>query len=90
MTSDRRSCGQCHSRSYDKGRATDGRRAYRCACCGCIWTEGLQGRAPSYSPQRQGYQFADSGATPDPFGGMTPERSMAAVRRMMRGSPDEA
>ena len=46
----------------------DGRRAYRCTCCGNIWTEGLQGRQRKYSEQRPGYQFKDTGAA-SPNGG---------------------
>lgn len=55
-------CANCGRDHIDKGRAFDGRRAYRCRCCGLVWTEGMQGRAPRYSAQRMGYQFADSGA----------------------------
>ena len=50
-------------RFYDKGRAVDGRRAYRCRVCGATWTEGLQGRKRRWSPQRDGNQFHDTGAT---------------------------
>jgi hypothetical protein len=50
----------------DKGRAPDGRRAYRCRTCGCVWTEGLQGKKQSWNPQRQQYQFADTGAHKGP------------------------
>ena len=55
-------CGTCHKRATDKGRAWDGRRAYRCRLCGQTWTFGLQGRRRRFSPQRIGYQFADTGA----------------------------
>ena len=53
-------CGHCNQPRPKKGRAFDGRRAYRCANCGNTWTNGLQGRERKYSPQREGYQFADS------------------------------
>jgi len=46
----------------EKGRAMDGRRAYRCPVCVSVWTEGMQGRVKRYSSQRPGYQFADTGA----------------------------
>lgn len=61
----RRACSRCLSPSIDKGRAWDGRRAYRCRACRHEWTEGWQGMARQRpSPQRQsGHQFADSGAT---------------------------
>lgn len=50
-------CPICRQGKPDKGRAFDGRRAYRCKSCGFIWTEGLQGRKRRYSKQRPGYQF---------------------------------
>ena len=53
-------CGHCRQPGPKKGRAFDGRRAYRCGNCGNTWTDGLQGRERNYSPQREGYQFADS------------------------------
>ena len=53
-------CHKCSSSDLDKGRAFDGRRAYRCKQCGNVWTNGLQGRKRQYSQQREGYQFADS------------------------------
>ena len=53
-------CGSCKGRSFDKGRAMDGRRAYRCRGCGAVHTCGMQGRKKTYSPQRPGYQFADT------------------------------
>ena len=56
MTTERR-CARCNSANIEKGRARDGRRAYRCQC-GNIWTEGMQGRKKQYSVQRQSYQFA--------------------------------
>ena len=56
----RRECANCRHTGVDKGRAMDGRRAYRCQRCGNVWTEGLQGRERKYSPQRDGYQFADT------------------------------
>lgn len=55
-----RRCGSCKATNPDKGRAWDGRRAYRCKCCGEVWTEGMQGREKKYSEQRHSYQFADS------------------------------
>lgn len=57
-------CPACRHSGVDKGRAFDGRRAYRCQSCGHIWTSGMQGRAKKYSPQRAGYQFKDTGAKP--------------------------
>ena len=59
----RRVCDNCRHTGIDKGRAFDGRRAYRCQKCGHIWMEGLQGREQKYSEQRQGTQFADSKGT---------------------------
>ncbi|MDD5589154.1 MAG: hypothetical protein PHP92_03820 [Candidatus Nanoarchaeia archaeon] len=54
-------CPNCKKlNKVDKGRAMDGRRAYRCKICGKVWTEGLQNRKQKYSSQREGYQFADS------------------------------
>ena len=50
-------CPDCRLPSPDKGRAFDGRRAYRCTGCDRIWSEGLQGRARRYSPQRESFQF---------------------------------
>lgn len=38
----KRRCPICKHPGYDKGRAFDGRRAYRCHNCGNVWTEGLQ------------------------------------------------
>lgn len=57
-----RRCSNCKHNGIDKGRDVDGRRAYRCQACGSIWTEGLQGVKQSYSDQRQGFQFSDTGA----------------------------
>lgn len=54
---------KCTCNKLDFGRAFDGRRAYRCKVCGNIWTDGMQGRQARYSPQRQGHQFKDTGAT---------------------------
>lgn len=56
-------CPTCQAPRPDKGRAFDGRRAYRCRACRQVWTAGLQGRARQYSPQRISYQFHDTGAT---------------------------
>lgn len=58
-----RRCDTCQTPDPDKGRAFDGRRAYRCKCCGRTWTEGMQGKQKEYSEQREGYQFADSKGT---------------------------
>lgn len=54
---------KCGSKYLDKGRAFDGRRAYRCKVCETVWTYGMQGRERDYSPQRQGNQFHDTGAS---------------------------
>lgn len=51
-------CDGCRSSDIEKGRAFDGRRAYRCRNCQNIWTNGMQGRKKKYSKQRQSYQFA--------------------------------
>lgn len=53
-------CDKCHHPKPDKGRAFDGRRAYRCSNCGNCWTNGMQGRSKRYSNQREGHQFANS------------------------------
>lgn len=53
-------CSNCKHYGIDKGRAFDGRRAYRCQKCGYIWTEGMQNRKKQYSTQRSGYQFKDT------------------------------
>ena len=55
-------CSNCNHSGVDKGRGFDSRRAYRCQNCGNTWAEGMQGKVKSYSKQRQGYQFADTGA----------------------------
>lgn len=55
-----RNCSVCITGNPEKGRAFDGMRAYRCKCCGNVWTEGMQGREKRYSPQRHGYQFSNS------------------------------
>lgn len=55
-------CCKVKVHQLDKGRAFDGRRAYRCPVCGSKWTEGTQGRKRRYSKQRPGYQFKDTGA----------------------------
>lgn len=62
----RNQCPECRCPTSDKGRAFDGRRAYRCVRCGNIWSNGLQGRLRRYSVQREGYQFADTGASTHP------------------------
>lgn len=59
----KRVCIICKVSNPDKGRAFDGRRAYRCKCCGNTWTEGMQGRTRRYSKQRMGDQFHDTGAS---------------------------
>lgn len=56
-------CSICRqSKAIDKGRALDGRRAYRCQLCKSIWTYGTQNREKRYSPQRNGFQFSNTGA----------------------------
>lgn len=56
-------CPGCHViGKVDRGRACDGRRAYRCKLCGAIWTSGTNGRKWQHSSQRESYQFADTGA----------------------------
>ena len=50
----------CGCDRFDKGRAFDGRRCYRCQQCGSVYTAGMQGREPRYSKQRESYQFPDS------------------------------
>lgn len=55
-------CDNCRHPRADKGRAVDGRRAYRCRNCRTVWTRGLQGRARQYNEQRRGVQFADTGS----------------------------
>lgn len=44
-------CDKCRAADVEKGRAVDGRRAYRCRACGCVWTDGLHGRPRRYNPQ---------------------------------------
>lgn len=51
---------ECGCNAYDKGRAMDGRRAYRCKKCGKIHTYGMQGRKKKYSEQRFSDQFYNS------------------------------
>ena len=53
-------CPSCGHRGLDRGRAFDGRRAYRCKRCGKQWTCGLQGRTKQYK-QTVGMQFYDTG-----------------------------
>lgn len=62
-----RVCPSCKHPGYDKGRAFDGRRAYRCQQCGKTWTEGMQGRRKHFSRQRIGNQFADTQCRPKNF-----------------------
>jgi hypothetical protein len=52
-------CKKCGCNKYEKGRAHDSRRAYRCLSCKNIWTEGMQGRRKQFSIQRLGFQFKD-------------------------------
>lgn len=59
MLMKKKECKACHGHDLEKGRALDGRRAYRCGQCGNRWTEGLQGREQKYSKQRMGDQFRD-------------------------------
>lgn len=53
-------CPKCNHPNPDKGRAFDGRRAYKCLQCGNEWTNGLQGRQQRFSPQRLTNQFSNS------------------------------
>lgn len=55
-------CFVCTGNDVEKGRAFDGRRAYRCRRCGCEWTNGIKGKR-RYSVQRVGHQFANTGAS---------------------------
>ena len=55
----KRKCYICKTGKPDKGRAMDGRRAYRCVNCGAIWTEGMQGRKKKFHKQRESVQFKD-------------------------------
>lgn len=59
-------CVNCNHTGIDKGRAFDGRKAYRCQLCGSVWTNGLQGKK-QFSKQRIGYQFADTQSRPKDF-----------------------
>lgn len=52
-------CPKCQCTEIDKGRAFDGRRAYRCKSCKNEWTNGLNGRKQRYSIQRMSNQFAN-------------------------------
>lgn len=56
----KRQCPSCFCDKLDKGRAFDGRRAYRCKKCNHVWTEGMQGREQKFHSQRLSFQFADS------------------------------
>lgn len=60
MTPNERCCPTCQTPHPMKGRAFDGRRAYKCTSCGTNWSEGLQGRQKRFSVQRHSSQFADS------------------------------
>ena len=60
----KRICPSCKHTGIDKGRAMDGRRAYRCQRCGNVWTEGLQGKTKIFVEQRVGFQFADTQSRP--------------------------
>jgi uncharacterized C2H2 Zn-finger protein len=44
--------------TVEKGRAVDGRAAYRCVKCGKIWTQGKT--RIRYADQRKTYQFSHS------------------------------
>lgn len=59
----KRTCVSCCSPDVEKGRAVDGRRAYRCRNCGHTWTEGMQGRVKRWNSQMIargiGYQFGN-------------------------------
>ena len=64
-------CDNCNHPRPDKGRACDGRRAYRCPQCGNTWTRGLQGRRQRYTWRlRDGNDFRkrDSGEAARVFG----------------------
>jgi len=41
-------CPRCRRTEVTKGRAPDGRRAYRCESCYYVWTKGMQGKAPKW------------------------------------------
>lgn len=56
-----RCCPTCRTPNPDKGRAYDGRRAYRCTKCGNSWTEGMQGCEKKFNKQHANYQFKDTG-----------------------------
>jgi hypothetical protein len=62
LTNFKLTCKCGNTNHIDKGRACDGRRAYRCPICENIWTMGTFGRNPSYSVQRPSFQFYDTGA----------------------------
>lgn len=53
-------CDNCQTKKPLKGRAFDGRRAYKCTSCNNIWTNGMQNKDKIYSSQRDGFQFPDS------------------------------
>jgi transposase-like protein len=55
-------CPTCKHTGIDKGRTESGRRAYRCQKCDTEWPIIINEREPRYSPQRQEYQFHDTGA----------------------------
>ena len=55
-------CIEFDKSKMDKGRAFDGRRAYRCPQCNSEWTDGMQGALKKYSVQRLGNQFYNTGA----------------------------
>ena len=52
-------CPNCRHTDISKGRAWDGRRAYRCNSCKHLWTDGMQGRKKKYNNQQYGYQFSN-------------------------------
>lgn len=50
-------CPRCNHPKPERGRAFDGRRAYRCPRCDNQWTMGLQGRQQKFNPQVDTNQF---------------------------------
>lgn len=51
----KRVCPVCGKAHLEKGRAADGRRAYRCLVCRHVWTDGATRK--KFHTQRVGYQF---------------------------------
>jgi len=54
-----RACN-CGCNFFDKGRAFDGKRVYRCVACRHSFSNGSQGRRKIYHQQRESDQYADS------------------------------